>query len=101
MDHGADAYYMSQEQQVAKPESAAFLNICQDFAMYLQECLMMGGDLEIDILSAAALGFKIFGVSRQNIMQRARIKKHPLIEMISYLTQLKMEHLIHPKLDFE
>lgn len=88
LDHGVDAYYMSQEKQVAKPESAAFLNICQDFVIHPQECLMVGNDLDIDILPAAVLGFKTCWVGKQNIRQRAGIKKHRLIELIFYLTQL-------------
>lgn len=88
LDHWFNAYYISEEKQVAKPESAAFLNICQDFAIQPQECLMVGDDFEIDILPAAALGFKIFWVGNQNVMQRAGLKKYRLIELIPYLMQL-------------
>lgn len=66
LDHWFHAYYISEEKQVAKPESAAFLSICQSFSIQPQECLMVGDDFEIDILPAAALGFKTFWVGNQN-----------------------------------
>ena len=60
-----DAYFISEEQGVAKLEPQAFLNICQKFNVQPQQCLMVGDHLELDIVPAHDLGMQVFWINSQ------------------------------------
>ncbi|QIO06801.1 HAD family hydrolase [Acinetobacter shaoyimingii] len=57
-----DAFYISEEREIAKPAPQAFLQICDDFNVLPCTCLMVGDDLEMDILPAIQTGMQAFWV---------------------------------------
>lgn len=91
-----DDFYISEEREIAKPSPHAFLQICEDLGVKPEECLMVGDDLDIDILPAMKLGFEVFWleVNRHcpNEVLNMDVKRNQLIELIPYLSQFEMSH---------
>lgn len=60
LNHWISAFYLSEEQAIAKPTAQVFLKICDDFQVNASECLMVGDDLNNDILPALQLEMQVF-----------------------------------------
>ena len=87
-----DAYFISDEQGTAKPEAQAFLNICQKFNVQPSECLMIGDDLNIDILPAHHLGMQTFWVNHYQAQNHAKFTAY---------TMNQLTDLIHAEFNFQ
>ena len=81
-----DTYYVSEEQGIAKPDAQAFLNICQQFKVMPEQCLMVGDDLYFDILPALTLGMKVFWIGGNN--KHAEIEQFSLTEFPRHVKTL-------------
>lgn len=90
LDRWFDAYFVSEEQGISKPAPQAFLNICQKFDIQPQESLMVGDDLELDILPAYDLGMQVYWVSSEQ-----KEYKH-----LSTYELVQLPKLIHTEFDF-
>ena len=76
-------FYISEEREIAKPNAEAFLQICQDFQVEASQCLMVGDDLNIDILPALQLGMQVFWVENRTITQQYGDLKSQSIQTLS------------------
>lgn len=52
-----DKIYVSEEENLMKPQPALFNRILSDFSVKAEECIMLGDSLKSDILGAKAAGF--------------------------------------------
>jgi putative hydrolase of the HAD superfamily len=87
-----DEIYVSEERGVAKPSEQAFLQICEDYSVEPQECLMVGDDIDVDILPAKKLGMHVFWVENKSIPQKKdQFISQPITDLIDYLEQFNIK----------
>jgi len=75
--------FTPRETKFLKPDPRAFLAVLEKFKVEPKETLMVGDEIERDLIPAKKLGMKIILIDRDNKIQDPSIKK------VSSLTQLK------------
>lgn len=84
---GFEKIFTPENTKFLKPDLRAFLVVLKDLGVSPDETLMVGDDLERDILPAGELGIKTVLIDRENKIKDSSVRKiHSLVELKQILT---------------